>query len=134
MKFKYVAIIFVFLFNLSLLKAQKASAARDTYEWNKYYSEKSIVKKEAIDFRMLQGIWFAYEGHYFGDDERIWKDYNNPRILEIKGNLYRTGYGIFRTYKEDRKMICPKCGLEMYPLPWQQGREMLYEETWQCRS
>jgi hypothetical protein len=100
MKLKYLLTLAILLCNLILLKAQKTeAAARDVYNWKAYDSSASKVKKEAIDFRMIMGKWFAYEGRYYADNERIWKDQNQPRVLEIIGNKYRSGlYGSFKTY------------------------------------
>jgi hypothetical protein len=52
------------------------------------------------------GKWFAYEGRYYGETERIWKDQNQPRVLEIIGNKYRSGlYGAFKTYKMKETLL-----------------------------
>ena len=91
-----------------VLKAQHhpEAAARDTYNWKAYDNAGSKVKKDAIDFRMIQGVWYAYEGWYFGDEEKFWKDYNHPRIFEIRGNQLRNGsYGLFRTYTMKENLI-----------------------------
>ncbi len=106
MKLKCLATILLLSCSLFIIKAQnKEAAARDSYNW-KAYDKASKVKKEAIDFRMLMGKWFAYEGRYYGDNERIWKDQNQPRILEIIGGSYRSGlYGSFKTYKMSANLL-----------------------------
>ncbi len=87
--------------NLFLVSAQQnETAARDVYDWKTYDNKSSVVKKDAIDFRMLQGRWTAYESWHYGDIKKFWKDANQPSILEIRGNQYRSGsYGTFKTYK-----------------------------------
>ena len=100
MKKSITLIMLIFLVCCGHSLAQKAAAARDVYHWDEFDEKASSVKKNAIDFRMLQGTWFAYEGWYYGDDKKFWKDYNNPRVFLIKGNLYRgSAYGKAFTYK-----------------------------------
>jgi hypothetical protein len=100
MKLKDIITILILSGNLFLLRAQHpAAAARDVYDWKAYDNKASSVKMDAIDFRLLQGVWHAYEGWYYGDEEKFWKDFNHPRVFEIRGNQLRDGsYGTFRTY------------------------------------
>lgn len=107
MKLKCVVTILLLSGNFFLTRGQgPASAARDVYDWRAYDNSASTVKKDAIDFRMLQGVWAAYQGWYYGDDEKFWKDYNNPRKFEIRGNQMRTGsYGSFKIYKLKGNLI-----------------------------
>jgi hypothetical protein len=107
MKQKCILFILLLSGNFLLLNAQKPeTAARDLYDWKAYDSKGSTVKKEAIDFRMLQGVWYAYEGWYYGDEKKFWKDYNNPHVLEIRGNQIKDGlYGKSRTYTLQENLI-----------------------------
>ena len=71
-----------------------------------YINKLSPSQKEAIDFRMLQGTWFAYEGCYYGDEAKVWQNYNRPRIFEIRGNQYRSGsYDLLRPYKLKENLL-----------------------------
>jgi hypothetical protein len=107
MKLTCILSILLLSGNLFLLEAQHPeAAARDVYDWKAYDSKASSVKFDAIDFRMLQGVWNAYVGWYYGDEEKFWKDYNNPRVFEIRGNQLRDGsYSIFRTYTLQGNLI-----------------------------
>jgi hypothetical protein len=107
MKLNCIAAILLLSGNLFSLRAQHPeTAARDVYDWKAYDSKNSSVKIDAIDFRMLQGVWYAYEGWYYGDEEKFWKDYNNPQIFEIRGNQLRSGtYGKFRIYTMKKNLI-----------------------------
>lgn len=107
MKLKCIITILLVSGNLFLLRAQQSkTAARDVYDWKAFDSKASSVKIDAIDFRMLQGVWYAYEARYYGDEEKFWKDYNNPRSLTIRGNQLKDGlYGKSRTYTLERNLI-----------------------------
>lgn len=100
MKLKYITAILLLSGSLCVLSAQHSeTAARDVYDWKAFDSKGSSVKLEAIDFKMIQGVWYAYEGWYYGDERKFWKDYNNPRILTIRGNQIKDGlYGKSSTY------------------------------------
>jgi hypothetical protein len=90
-----------------ILQAQPSeSAARDLFDWKAFDSKASLVKLDAIDFKMIQGVWYAYEGHYYGEEEKFWKDYNNPHVLTIRGNQIKDGlYGKTRTYTLQNNLI-----------------------------
>ena len=101
MKLRYLIVVLFFSANFFFVSAQQTeAAARDVYKWKAYDNSASSVKKDAIDFRMFQGRWSANEGWHYGDTEKFWKDFNKPRIIEFRGNQYRSGsYGAYKTYK-----------------------------------
>ena len=74
--------------NCILMSAQKPTSARDLYDWDAY-SSKSTIKKDAISYQALQGVWVAHEGSTIGDTEDAWKSYNHPQILDIRGTKYK---------------------------------------------
>lgn len=98
-KIRIILILTVFT-HVSTYAQVSEAAARDTYNWQDFDSRASTVKKDALNFHMIQGVWYAYEGWYYGDEEKFWKDYNNPRVFQVQGNRFRaSAYGPFVTYR-----------------------------------
>ena len=88
-----------------IVNAQERIPDRKKFNWKEFHDH-SIVIKDSIDYKLLQGNWISYQGSHIGDYEIAWKTSDKPKSLEIKEDRYRnTLSGNFYPFIINRNLI-----------------------------